>query len=137
MSRRSATDRAFARAFGDQLRKAFQAHVKTATTKNRMSVQDFADSLNLTRAGLHKAMKGLSVPRMDLIEKARKYGVLVKYGDLDNYLADTKRGKRRVSESQPLLPSIIENLKKDNVRVELGDHEGSMVQLKVWIKFTG
>lgn len=100
-------------------------------------MQKFAESLNLTRAGLHKAMKGRSVPRMDLIERARKYGVEIKYGGLDAYLKQAKRGKPKFSEIEPMLPLIIENLKKSNVRAELGDHLGDTVQLKVWIKFTG
>jgi len=103
-----------------------------------MTVTAFAKSLNLTRGGLHKAKRGKSVPELDLIERARQYDVSIGYGDLSGQI--TKRTSRRGPKSTDLqlfLPFAVENLKKDSVRVELGEHKGDSVEVKVWIKFAG
>jgi transcriptional regulator with XRE-family HTH domain len=134
MSRRSAKDRAFAKAFGDQLLEVFEKLVKR---QKKLSVKAFGDSLNLTRAGLHKAMKGKSVPKLDLIERAQKYDVVVKYGDLTAQAATSRSKKKHDADLQLFLPLAVENLKKDNVRVELGEHKEDTVEVKVWIKFAG
>ena len=83
MGRRTAKERAFAAVFGERLEAAFNECVKDKSNPDRISVENFAKSLNLTRAGLHKAMRGRSVPKLDLIERAKDYGVNVRYGDLD------------------------------------------------------
>jgi transcriptional regulator with XRE-family HTH domain len=134
MSKRTANDRAFAAAFGDKLEAAFKEHVKDKSNPNRISVEQFAKSLNLTRAGLHKAMRGKSVPNLDLIERARNYDVNIGYGDLSPQKVSSKK---RISDLQLFLPFAVENLKKDNVRVELGEHKQDTVELRVWIKFVG
>ncbi len=135
-TRRTARDSAFAAEFGRRLESAFQKHVKDKSNPKRLSVNAFAESLNLTRAGLHKAKRGKSVPELDLIERARQYNVFVGYGDLS---VEVKRRKRhpKGTDLQLFLPFAVENLKKDSVRVELGEHKGDSVEVKVWIKFAG
>jgi hypothetical protein len=133
--RKTALDAAFAAKFGERLDAAFEHHVKNKKNPNRISVEAFAKSLNLTRAGLHKAMKGKSVPGLNLIEHARQYGVSVGYGDLTARMPSSARKKGRAADLQLFLPFAVENLKKDNVRVELGEHKGDSVELKVLIKF--
>ncbi|HEY6967734.1 MAG TPA: hypothetical protein VJA94_00780, partial [Candidatus Angelobacter sp.] len=135
MRRHTAKDRAFGRKFAQKLWDAFQWHTKNKDNPARISVQEFARSLNLTRAGLHKAMSGKSIPELDLIERARKYNVVVGYGDLETAALQKKVPK--VPEAQLFLPFAVENLKKDNVRVELGDHRKDTVEVRVWIKFAG
>jgi len=142
MSRRTAKDRAFAEEFGKRLEQAFQKHVKDRKNPDRISVQEFAKSLNLTRAGLHKAKRGKSVPKLDLIERARQYDVFVGYGDLRARIAQRKPAKGtsikdRSADLQLFLPFAVENLKKDSVRVELGEHKKDTVEVRVWIKFAG
>jgi hypothetical protein len=136
--RRTARDSAYATEFGRRLEAAFQKHVKDKSNPKRLSVDAFAKSLNLTRAGLHKAKRGKSVPGLDLIERARQYKVSVGYGDLSDQA--NKRKLQKHSEGgdlQLFLPFAVENLKKDSVRVELGEHIGDSVEVKVWIKFAG
>jgi transcriptional regulator with XRE-family HTH domain len=135
--RRTPVDLAFAAEFGRQLEAAFQKNVKNKRNPNRLTADAFAKSLNLTRAGLHKAKKGKSIPKLDLIEKARRYDVSVKYGDLSEELQKRRTKKHPKDDLQLFLPLSLENLKKDNVRVELGEHKGDAVELRVWIKFTG
>jgi hypothetical protein len=136
--RRTARDGAFAAAFGKQLEAAFKKHVKDKKNPNRVSADVFARSLNLTRAGLYKAKRGKSVPELDLIEQARKYDVFVGYGDLGDQFLNRKRRKQpKSADLQLFLPFAVENLKKDSVRVELGEHKGDSVEVKVWIKFAG
>ncbi|HKD78748.1 MAG TPA: hypothetical protein VKH81_03595 [Candidatus Angelobacter sp.] len=134
MGRRTAKDRAFAAVFSNKLEAAFKKHVKDKTNPDRISVERFAKSLNLTRAGLHKAMLGKSVPKLDLIERAKGYGVNVGYGELD---PQRVRLKKNSNDLQLFLPFAVENLKKDCVRVELGEHKNDTVEVKVWIKFVG
>jgi hypothetical protein len=79
-------------------------------------------------------MRGKSVPNLDLIERARNYDVNIGYGDLSPQKVSSKK---RISDLQLFLPFAVENLKKDNVRVELGEHKQDTVELRVWIKFVG
>lgn len=141
MSRRTAKDRAFAEEFGRRLEEAFQRHVKDKKNPDRLSVEAFAKELNLTRAGLHKAKRGKSVPSLDLIQRARKYGVAVGYGDLSAQILNrsrTRRSKKSTgTDIQLFLPFAVENLKKDSLRVELGEHKQDTVEVRVWIKFAG
>jgi len=142
MSRRTAKDRAFAEEFGKRLESAFQKYVKDKKNPKRMSVQAFAKKLNLTRAGLHKAKRGKSVPSLDLIQRARKYGVSVGYGDLSARIGQRKSAdhpsiKNGDTDLQLFLPFAVENLKKDSVRVELGEHIKDTVEVRVWINFAG
>jgi hypothetical protein len=137
-TRRTAKDSAFAAEFGKRLEAAFQKHVKDKSNPKRLSVDAFARSLNLTRAGLHKAKRGKSVPELDLIERARQYNVFVGYGDLSAQVKKRKSQKHHKGTNlQLFLPFAVENLKKDSVRVELGEHVGDSVEVKVWIKFAG
>lgn len=137
-TRRTARDAAYAAEFGRQLEAAFKKHVKDKSNSKRLSVDAFAESLNLTRAGLHKAKQGKSVPGLDLIERARQYKVSVGYGDLSGQVKERKiKRLSKGTDLQLFLPFAVENLKKDSVRVELGEHVGDSVEVKVWIKFAG
>jgi hypothetical protein len=137
-TRRTARDSAFAFEFGKRLEDAFQKHVKDKNNPKRLTANAFAKSLNLTRAGLHKAKQGKSVPELDLIERARQYNVFVGYGDLGDQTKKPKSRKHpKGTDLQLFLPFAVENLKKDSVRVELGEHVGDSVEVKVWIKFAG
>jgi transcriptional regulator with XRE-family HTH domain len=136
MRKNSSSDLVFAKRFGESLRSAYLRETKQRETK-RLSVEAFASSLGLTRAGLHKAMKGRSVPSLELIEKARAYKVEIKYGDLPVPLVQRRARQRSLPEAQLYLPFAVDNLKKENVRVELGTHHRDTVELKVLIKFAG
>jgi len=136
MRKNSASDLAFAKEFGKSLSLAFMRETKNEGTKT-LSVEAFASSLGLTRSGLHKAMKGKSVPSLELIEKARAYKVEIKYGDLPVPLVKRRARQRSLPEAQLYLPFAVDNLKKENVRVELGTHHRDTVELKVLIKFAG
>jgi hypothetical protein len=137
MSRRTTKDKAFARVFGQRLEQVFQKQVKDKDNANRVSVEEFARSLNLTRAGLHKAKKGKSMPGLDLIERARQYGVHVGYGDIPIEFVKQKGRGKSLPEVQLYLPFAVDNLKKDCVSVELGEHKDGKVEVKVWIEFAG
>src|SRR4051794_18406739 len=79
MNRKTSIDRAYARKFGEKVEAALLEARKTGT-----SVEEFAMSLGVTRAGLHKYRKGKTVPGMSVIEKAKRlWDVDVKYGELD------------------------------------------------------
>lgn len=136
MRKNSSIDKAFAKAFGQQLDDAFRRVAKNKATKS-LSVEEFATSLGLTRAGLHKARKGKSVPSLELIEKARTHGVAVKYGDLELPLVRKRAQEKVLPEAQLYLPFAVDNLRKENVSVELGRHKGENVELRIRIKFAG
>jgi transcriptional regulator with XRE-family HTH domain len=125
MSRKSAIDRAYARKFGEKLREALSKARKRGT-----SVQSFADSLGVTRAGLHKYRKGKTVPGMEVIEKARQaWKIDVKYGDLDT--AALFAAKPSVDDKQLLLPLAFEEITADHLQVEVGRKTSEYLQLSV------
>jgi transcriptional regulator with XRE-family HTH domain len=124
--RRTSVDRAYARKFGQKLDLALQV-----ARKGGWTVEAFAESLGVTRAGLHKYRNGQSVPGINVIEKARRlWKVEVKYGDLAPaaFLQDAKS----ITESaQMLLPLAFHSLSSDQLQVEIGRKTNEYVQLNI------
>lgn len=130
MVRRSATDKAYAKKFGEKLKAAL-----TKARDNDMSVEAFAESLGVTRAGLHKYRQGRAVPGMPVIEKAKRlYGVDVKYGELDT--SAMFRKSATADEKQLMLPLAFETITADHLQVEVGRKTGDYLQLNVKVFLT-
>jgi transcriptional regulator with XRE-family HTH domain len=132
MKRHSAVDIAFMKAFADKLAKARDKAKKA----DGISFEKFAELLGVTRAGLHKYLKKKSVPGLDVLEKARRLGVEVKYGELDIGLIKKRARKDATSpEAQMILPLALENLSDQNIIVELAPKKPNAIELNVTIRF--
>ncbi|MGD0468843.1 MAG: hypothetical protein ABSA54_10765 [Terriglobales bacterium] len=82
-------------------------------------------------------MKEKSVPSLDVLERARRLGVEVNYGDLDVSLIKKRAKKDRNSpEAQMMLPLALESLTDQNITVEVGPRKPNAIELNVTIKFS-
>jgi transcriptional regulator with XRE-family HTH domain len=125
MSKHSPIDRAYARKFGEKVRDAL---ARARASKNKVSVQAFADSLGVTRAGLHKYRQGKSVPGMDVIEKAKKWKIDVKYGELNTHSLFSQPTS---DDKQMLLPLAFDEITADHLQVEVAQKTTEYLQLSV------
>jgi transcriptional regulator with XRE-family HTH domain len=132
MKRHSHVDKAFMRSFAAKLTQAREKAKRIDGT----SFERFAELLGVTRAGLHKYLKEKSVPSLDVLERARRLGVEVKYGELDIDLIKKRAKKDATSpEAQMILPLALENLTDQNVSVELAPKKPNAIELNVTIRF--
>ena len=125
-------DKAFMKVFAEKLLKARE----NAKKVDRVSYEEFAQKLGVTRAGIHKYLNEENVPSLNILERAKALGVEVKYGELDISLIKA-RAKRDGSspEAQMILPLAIENLTDQNVTIEVGSRKPNAIELNVTIKF--
>lgn len=121
------------KSFADKLAKARDKAKKNDGT----SSEKFAELLGVTRAGLHKYLKEKSVPSLDVLERARRLGVEVKYGELNVDLIQKRSKKDAASpEAQMILPLALENLTDQNISVELAPKKPNAIELNVTIRFS-
>jgi transcriptional regulator with XRE-family HTH domain len=133
MKRHSALDIAFMKSFAEKLAKARDK----AKEVDGISFEKFAELLGVTRAGLHKYLKERSVPGLDVLERARRLGVEVKYGDLNVNLIKKRARKASASpEAQMILPLALENLTDQNISVELAPKKPNTIELNLTIRFS-
>jgi len=132
MKKHSLRDKAFMKVFAEKLLKARE----NAKKVDRVSYEEFAQKLGVTRAGIHKYLNEVNVPSLNILERAKALGVEVKYGELDIGLIKA-RAKRDDSspEAQMILPLAIENLTDQNVTIEVGSRKPNAIELNVTIKF--
>jgi transcriptional regulator with XRE-family HTH domain len=133
MKKHSPIDKAFMKAFAEKLVKARDKAKRVDGT----SFERFAELLGVTRAGFHKYLKEKSVPSLDVLERARRLGVEVKYGELDVDLIKKRAKKDAASpEAQMILPLALENLTDQNISVELAPRKPNSIELNVTIRFS-
>jgi transcriptional regulator with XRE-family HTH domain len=132
MKKHSPVDIAFMKSFAEKLSKARDKAKKDDGT----TFERFAELLGVTRAGLHKYLKEKSVPSLDVLERARRLGVEVKYGELDIDMIRKRARKDAASpEGQMILPLALENLSDQNISVELAPKKPNSIELNVTIRF--
>jgi transcriptional regulator with XRE-family HTH domain len=134
MKKHSLRDKAFLAVFAEKLLKAREA----AKKNDRISYEEFARRLGVTRAGLHKYLNEKNVPSLDILERAKALGVEVRYGDLDVTLIK-KRAKidNTSSEAQMILPLAIESLTDQSITTEVVSRKPNAIELNVTITFPG
>ena len=121
------------KAFAEKLAKARDK----AKRVNGTSFEKFAELLGVTRAGLHKYLREKSVPSLDVLERAHRLGVEVKYGELDVDMIKTRAKKDATSsEAQMILPLALENLTDQNISIELAPRKPNAIELNVTIRFS-
>jgi transcriptional regulator with XRE-family HTH domain len=128
----SAKDRAFMKKFAEKLATA----KKKAVEVDGLTVDGFAKSLGVTRAGLHKYEKEKSVPGLGVLQRAREeYGIEVKYGELDVPVLKKARRKLGQEELQILLPFTIEAVEKGIPSAPRIERKSNGVVISFEIKF--
>lgn len=121
-------------AFAEKLLEARE----NAKKNDRISYQEFAHRLGVTRAGLHKYLNEKNVPSLDILERARALGVEVRYGDLDVPLIKRRARKDSTSsEAQMILPLAIETLTDQSITTEVVSRKPNAIELSVTITFPG
>jgi predicted transcriptional regulator len=133
MKRHSPLDKAFMKAFAEKLAKARDKAKRVEGT----SFEKFAELLGVTRAGLHKYLREKSVPSLDVLERARRLGVEVKYGELDvDMIKKRARNDASSPEAQMILPLALENLTDKSITVELAPRKPNAIELNLTIRFS-
>ena len=121
------------KSFAEKLTKARDKAKKDDGT----SFEKFAELLGVTRAGLHKYLREKSVPSLDILERARRLGVEVKYGELNVDMIQKRAKKDAASpEAQMILPLALEHLTDQNISVELASKKPNAIELNVTIRFS-
>jgi transcriptional regulator with XRE-family HTH domain len=133
MKKHSHVDKAFMSSFAAKLSGARDR----AKRIDGVSFEKFAELLGVTRAGLHKYLKEKSVPSLDVLERARRLGVEVKYGELNIEMIKRRAKKDPASpEAQMILPLALENLTDQNISIELAPKKPNAIELNVTIRFS-
>jgi transcriptional regulator with XRE-family HTH domain len=133
MKRHTAIDQAFMKTFAEKLTEARARAKKLDGT----SFEKFAEMLGVTRAGLHKYLREKSVPSLDILARARRLGIEVKYGELNIEMIKKRAKKDAASpEAQMILPLALENLTDQNISVELAPRKPNSIELNVTIRFS-
>lgn len=132
MKRHSRRDKAFMKVFAEKLREAREK----AKDEGKVSYEEFARRLGVTRAGIHKYFNQENVPSLDILERAKALGVEVKYGDLDlNFIKRRAKNDDTASEAQMLLPLALDSLTDQDITVELAGKNENAIELNVTITF--
>ena len=129
MKRSTPDDEAFkARVIGEFTQARDRARAKG------MSTDQFAQSLGITRAALHKQMTGKTIPSLRVLEKARKYwGVRLSYGELDqSYVKPKKKDPKQME-----LQLSFEDISKEQIEIKRFSPKGEFaVELLIRIDFS-
>lgn len=111
MRRTTPEDEAFMKRVAQEFRRACDQAIKTGLCE---SIEEFARALGITRAALYKHFNQQSMPSLRVLQRAKKYGVRLSYGDLGNrYLTSSKEDPR-----QTRFPFTLEDVSKEQVYVK-------------------
>jgi transcriptional regulator with XRE-family HTH domain len=114
--KRTPEDDAFAAAFGELLEKAYD------TSKlNKITDQEFAESIGVERPQLRKYFRGVAVPSIRTVAMAqRKYGINVPYANVMAAKGLGAKGRQRTSVPLQLrLPFSLEVADPSKFEVQL------------------
>jgi transcriptional regulator with XRE-family HTH domain len=121
--------------FKKRIRDEFERAIKRAQQMG-MTVEQFANTLGITRAGLHKYTreKNQSIPSLRVLHKARQvWKMHVPYGDADEDIGTTKR----VPKEQLAFQFSVQDVAKENITVRKVKPRGdTAVELVIQIDFT-
>jgi transcriptional regulator with XRE-family HTH domain len=118
-------------AFKRKVKAEFKRALDDAQRCRKMTVEEFARSLGITRAGVYKILGGKTIPSLRVLRKARKYwNVRLTYGDFgDGYTKARKADPRQIEFQFP-----IGDISKDRIEVErVSPKPNNSVQLVIRI----
>lgn len=129
MSRPDQNEEAFKRRVAVEFRRALaDAHRK------KFSVEEFARTLGITRAGVYKILAGRTIPSLRVLRNARKHwGVHLNYGELGDTYIKAKRTDPRQMEIQ----FSISDISKEQIEVAKFSPRGeNSLELVIKIDFS-
>ena len=127
-TRSNHTDEAFKRKAAAEFNRA----LSDARAKG-LTVEQFAATLQITRAGLYRILRGAVIPSLRVLQRARKrWGVRLVYGELDDRYLKVKRADPRQTEIQ----FSMEDVSKDQIEItKLSPKGESSLELVIRISF--
>jgi len=129
MSRPDPNEEAFKRRVAAEFHRALNdAHRK------KLSVEEFARTLGITRAGVYKILAGTTIPSLRVLRNARKYwGLRLNYGELGDSYIKAKRTDPRQMEIQ----FSISDISKEQIEVARFSPKGeNSLELVIKIDFS-
>ena len=116
-------------------RVAVEFHRALAAARGKkLSVEEFARTLGITRAGVYKILAGTSIPSLRVLRNARKYWrVHLDYGELGDKYIKAKRTDPRQIEIQ----FAISDISKEQIEVARFSPKGeNSLELVIKIDFS-
>jgi transcriptional regulator with XRE-family HTH domain len=100
----------------------------------KLSVEEFARTLGITRAGVYKILAGTTIPSLRVLRNARKYWrVHLEYGELSDTYIQAKRTDPRQMEIQ----FSVSDISKDQIEVaKFSAKEENSLELVIKIDFS-
>ncbi len=129
MSRSTPEDEAFKRRVAEEFTRA-----RDRAIRQGFSVDDFARSLGITRAGFHKYLSRKAIPSLRVLQEARRrWGVRLRYGELGEAYLKAKK----VDTGQMEFQFSLEDLSKEQIRVTRFAPKGpNSAELSIQIDFS-
>jgi len=128
MRRSTPQDKAFKRKVAEEFGRA-----RDKAAEKGLSVEQFAQSLGVSRAMLHKYLVQESMPGLRVLQRARKYwGVQLSYGGLGQEFVKRSRDSRQME-----MQFSIEDISKDQIEIKKFSPKGEgAVELLIRIDFS-
>jgi transcriptional regulator with XRE-family HTH domain len=129
MGRSTPDDEAFKRKVAEEFVRA-----RDRACQKGFSVEEFARTLGITRAGLHKYIARKAIPSLRVLQRARQYwGVRLSYGELgDRYIQARKKDPRQME-----FKFSVEDVSKEQIRITKFSAKGeNSAELVIKIDFS-
>ena len=129
MSRANSSDDSFKRLVAKEF-----ALARERARKKGLSMEEFVRTLGITRAAFHKHVTCQAIPRLAVLEKARRFwGVEIRYGALDTTYVKARRKDPRQME----FSFSIEDISKEQIEIKRFSPKGEKgIELLININFT-
>jgi transcriptional regulator with XRE-family HTH domain len=103
--KRTPDDDAFAAAFGHELKRHYEAATGKGSTERKLSDEEFAATLDVSRTALMKYLRGGATPSLRVVVLAfRNYGICVRYSGTPIFRERQHRKELAQSITQLVLP---------------------------------
>jgi len=128
MGRTTPEDEAFKQRVAEEFKRA-----RDRASAKRFSVEQFAQTLGVTRAALHKYLSQKSIPSLRVLQRARQYwGVRLTYGELGDRYVKPKKDPRQME-----FQFSAEDVSKEQIEIKKFSPKGTnAIELLVKIHFS-
>jgi transcriptional regulator with XRE-family HTH domain len=131
-------DEAFAIDFGRELKEHYDRAILPGAEGPGATDEQFAASLDVTRAALRKYLKGEAMPALRVVVLAfLRYGVKVSYFRTPLFSKRSRKGSRGSSTTQLVLPFSVQGLNTSMIQAKVAPKGVNRFELRVDVEKAG
>jgi transcriptional regulator with XRE-family HTH domain len=136
--KRTPEDEAFAADFGRELKSHYDRATQSGADGPGMTDEQFASSLDVSRAALMKYLEGSSMPALRVVVLAfLRYGVNVSYFQTALFGKRGRKGPRPTTAAQLVLPFSVQGLNTTTIQAKVEPKGVNRFEMRIDIRKAG